>query len=57
MKRIVAKNDADVSRKAVNIIAAQIHLKPDCVLGLAELRHDFALVAGEAALKLVKDLI
>ena len=26
---------ADVSRKAANIIAAQIHLKPDCVLGLA----------------------
>ena len=35
MRLIVAKDYADVSRKAANIIAAQIHLKPDCVLGLA----------------------
>ena len=35
MRLIRAKDYADVSRKAANIIAAQIHLKPDCVLGLA----------------------
>ena len=35
MKLIVAKDYTDVSRKAANIIAAQIHLKNDCVLGLA----------------------
>ena len=35
MRLIVAKDYADVSRKAANIIAAQIYLKPDCVLGLA----------------------
>lgn len=35
MRLIRAKNYADVSRKAANLIAAQIQLKPDCVLGLA----------------------
>lgn len=30
-----AKNYSDMSRKAANIISAQIILKPDCVLGLA----------------------
>lgn len=35
MRIIVAKDYADVSRKAANIIAAQVQLKPDCVLGLA----------------------
>lgn len=35
MRLIRARNYADVSRKAANIIAAQIQLKPDCVLGLA----------------------
>ena len=35
MRLIVAKDYADVSRKAANIIAAQVQLKPDCVLGLA----------------------
>ena len=35
MRLIRAKDYADVSRKAANIIAAQIQLKPDCVLGLA----------------------
>ena len=35
MRLIIAKDYADVSRKAANIIAAQIQLKPDCVLGLA----------------------
>ena len=35
MRLIRAKDYADVSRKAANIIAAQIQLKPNCVLGLA----------------------
>ncbi len=35
MRLIRAKDFADVGRKAANIIAAQIQLKPDCVLGLA----------------------
>ena len=35
MRLIIAKDYADVSRKAANIIAAQVQLKPDCVLGLA----------------------
>ena len=35
MRIICAKDYQDVSRKAANIIAAQIQLKPDCVLGLA----------------------
>ena len=35
MRIICAKDYEDVSRKAANIIAAQIYLKPDCVLGLA----------------------
>ena len=35
MRLIRAKDYSDVSRKAANIIAAQIYLKPDCVLGLA----------------------
>ena len=29
MRLIIAKDYADVSRKAANIIAAQIYLKPD----------------------------
>ena len=35
MKIIHAKDYADMSRKAANIISAQVILKPDCVLGLA----------------------
>lgn len=35
MKIIKAKDYEDMSRKAANIIASQIILKPDCVLGLA----------------------
>ena len=35
MRLIIAKDYSDVSRKAANIIAAQIQLKPECVLGLA----------------------
>ncbi len=36
MKIIVTKNYDDMSRKAANIISAQIISKPNCVLGLAE---------------------
>lgn len=35
MRLYRAKNYNDMSRKAANIISAQIILKPDCVLGLA----------------------
>ena len=35
MRIIRAKDYADMSRKAANIITAQVILKPDCVLGLA----------------------
>ena len=35
MKIIKAKDYDDMSRKAGNLIAAQITMKPDCVLGLA----------------------
>lgn len=35
MRIIKAKDYQDMSRKAANIISAQIILKPDCVLGLA----------------------
>ena len=35
MKIIRAKNYYDMSRKAANIISAQIIMKPNCVLGLA----------------------
>ncbi|MBS6195660.1 MAG: glucosamine-6-phosphate deaminase [Clostridiales bacterium] len=35
MRIIVTKNYDDMSRKAANIISAQVISKPDCVLGLA----------------------
>lgn len=35
MRIIVAQDYEDMSKKASNIIAAQVQLKPDCVLGLA----------------------
>ncbi len=35
MKIYKAKNYEDLSRKAANILSAQVILKPDCVLGLA----------------------
>ena len=35
MKLIHAKNYLDMSRKAANIISAQVIIKPDSVLGLA----------------------
>ena len=35
MRIIKAKDYAEMSRKAANIIAAQVIAKPDCVLGLA----------------------
>lgn len=36
MKIIRAKDYNDMSRKAANIISAQVIMKPDCVLGLAQ---------------------
>ena len=35
MRIIKAKDYAEMSRKAANLIAAQVIAKPDCVLGLA----------------------
>ena len=35
MRIYKAKDYADMSRKAANIISAQIIMKPECVLGLA----------------------
>ena len=35
MKILEAKDYNDMSRKAANIISAQVIMKPDCVLGLA----------------------
>ena len=35
MKIIRTKDYEEMSRKAANLISAQILLKPDCVLGLA----------------------
>ena len=35
MKIFITKDYADMSRKAANIIAAQMIMKPDSVLGLA----------------------
>ena len=35
MRLIRAKDHGEVSRKAANLIAGQVRLKPDCVLGLA----------------------
>ena len=35
MKLYRAKDYKDMSRKAANIISAQVIMKPDCVLGLA----------------------
>ena len=35
MKIIKAKDYNDMSRKAANIISAQVIMKPNCVLGLA----------------------
>ena len=35
MKIYKAKDYQDMSRKAANIISAQVITKPDCVLGLA----------------------
>ena len=35
MKIVRAKDYQDMSRKAANIISAQVILKPECILGLA----------------------
>lgn len=36
MKIYKAKDYKDMSRKAANIISAQVIMKPNCVLGLAD---------------------
>ena len=35
MRILKAKDYLEMSRKAANLIAAQVIMKPDCVLGLA----------------------
>ena len=35
MRIYKAKDYADMSRKAANIVSAQVIMKPNCVLGLA----------------------
>ena len=37
MRIYKAKDYADMSRKAANIVSAQVIMKPNCVLGLATL--------------------
>ena len=49
MRIIKAKDYADMSRKAANIIAAQVILKPDCVLGLATGRSEERRVGKECS--------
>lgn len=39
-----AKDYSDMSRKAANIISAQVIMKPDCVLGLATGSTPIALI-------------
>ena len=46
MKIIRAKDYNDMSRKAANIISAQVILKPDSVLGLATVRHRSAFTSS-----------
>lgn len=48
MKIIEAKTYEDMSRKAANIISAQVIMKPNCVLGLA---------TGETPVGIYKQLI
>lgn len=48
MRLIRAKDYADISKIAANIIAAIIHLKPDCTLGLA---------TGSSPIGIYKELI
>ena len=47
MKIIRAKDYNDMSRKAANIISAQVILKPDSVLGLATGSSRSALRAAD----------
>ena len=47
MKIIKAKDYDQMSRKAANIISAQVIMKPDCVLGLAiRKQHRLALTVS-----------
>ena len=46
MKIIRAKDYDQMSRKAANIISAQVIMKPDCVLGLATGSSPLAVYLG-----------
>jgi len=48
MKILLSKDHAEMSKKAANILAAQIYMKPNCVLGLA---------TGSTPLSMYKELI
>ena len=39
MRIIETKDYNDMSKKAANILSAQVIMKPDCVLGLATVPH------------------
>ena len=41
-----AKDYADMSRKAANIVSAQVIMKPNCVLGLATGSHLSACISS-----------
>ena len=43
MRVIKAKDYADMSKKAADIMAAQVLMKPECVLGLATGSTPFGL--------------
>ena len=46
MKIYKAKDYADMSRKAANIISAQIIMKPECVLGLATVQRQLGYISS-----------
>ena len=46
MKIICAKDYSDLSRKAANIISAQVILKPESVLGLLRVPHRWGSTAS-----------
>ena len=47
MRIIKAKDYKELSKQAANIIAAQIVMKPDCVLGLATGSSPIRSACGE----------
>ena len=58
MKIIRAKDYADMSRKAANIISAQVIMKPNCVLGLATggTQLGFIMTCAEMILAALRDI-